>query len=371
VDGRSGAVTARRGGPASTRAPGLPRLARAVLRFPLFYKILVANCAIVVLGAVLGTAAARRLERPDAAELPAVLVVGVLAAAGVAVTLLVNALILRVALAPLQQLEATAGRVSAGDLDARAPRSALADRELDRLTSIFNGMLDSLALYRQRLRDTAARALRAEEEERLRIARELHDDTAQTLAALLIRLRLMRNVEGEAARAALEELRVQLGEAIERVRRFARGLRPPALDDLGLVPALEAHVRGLVESGGVPIRLEAEPIVSALSPEAELALYRIAQEALSNAVRHAGASEVRLAIRRAGDEVRLTVTDDGAGFDPEALGEARERGLGLFGMHERAAYVGGAVEVRARPGAGTTVEARVPVHDAPTPYLEE
>jgi signal transduction histidine kinase len=114
-----------------------------------------------------------------------------------------------------------------------------------------------------------------------------------------------------------------------------------------------------------------EPIESALSRDAELALYRIAQEALSNAVRHSGASEVRLAIGRAGDEVRLTVTDDGTGFDPEALGEARERGLGLFGMHERAAYVGGAVVVRSRPGAGTTVRARVPVHDARAAYLDE
>src|SRR5690606_20888644 len=145
------------------------------------------------------------------------------------------------------------------------------------------------------------RALNAEEEERKRISRELHDDTAQTLAALLIRLRLLRGVEdGETRDRVLEELRADLGEALERIRRFARGLRPPALDDLGLVPALESHVRGMAESTPAEIRVEAEPLPDPLTPQAELALYRIAQEAISNAVRHSGAKRIELRIQPAG-----------------------------------------------------------------------
>ena len=333
---------------------------RAVLRVPLFYKILIANAVIVVLGAVAGTTITRDYFRSGGAGLAPPAFVTLLALAGVAVTVLVNALILRLALSPLKLLEQTAAQARAGDLDARVPPSPVADRELERLSQTFNGMLDSLESYRQRLRDVAARALAAEEEERKRIARELHDDTAQSLAALMLRLRLARNQEDPEARArSLDELREEVGEALERIRRFARGLRPPALDELGLVPALESHVRGLSEAAGIPVRMEAESVDGLLSPHAELALYRIAQEALSNAIRHARASNVRVSIRRRAGSVVLTVRDDGRGFSVAAMREGDRPGMGLFGMEERAAYLGGRVEIRSRPGRGTVVRATI------------
>src|SRR5690606_26966898 len=131
----------------------------------------------------------------------------------------------------------------------------------ERLTGTFNGMLDTLDSYRQRLSGVAVRALNAAEQERKRIARELHDDTAQSLAALLIRLRILRGMDDPAARdEMIDQFRLEIGEALERVRRFARGLRPPALEELGLVPAIESHVRSLSESVGINIRVEAEPI---------------------------------------------------------------------------------------------------------------
>jgi two-component system, NarL family, sensor histidine kinase UhpB len=348
--------------PRNTARPARGGMARAFLRVPLFYKILIANSLIVGVGAVIGTAITRHLLRTAPAEVDAAAVVVLMALGGVLVTVLVNALILRLALTPLNLLEETAARVRAGDLDARVPYSALLDRRLERLTLTFNAMLDTVETYRQRLRDVAARALHAEEEERKRIARELHDDTAQTLAALLIRMRVARVTEDAEARAALlEQFRVEVGEALERVRRFARGLRPPALDELGLVPALESHIRGLGESVGAAIRLEADPVEDLLPPQAELALYRIAQEALSNAIRHAEAAEIRVRVERDEGAVSLSVTDDGRGFRPEAvLAGADGTGLGLFGMQERAAYVGGRVEIRSRPGAGTRVVITVP-----------
>ncbi len=347
-------------GSSSSGTGGLPRL-QALLRVPLFYKILLANAAIVILGAVIGTALTAEFVRlaPHRSTLE---LVGLFAAAGVIVSVLVNALILRLALGPLRLLERTAERVQRGELDARAPLSPLADRELERLTRTFNDMLDSLAAYRQRLRDIAARALHAEEEERKRIARELHDETAQSLAALLIRLRLARCADQPGAREALlEEVRQQITVTIEGIRRFARGLRPPALDELGLVPAIEAHARALSEAVGLKVEVEAEPVRGLLSPEAELALYRIVQEALSNVARHSGTAEACVRIARAPGSVIATVEDRGRGFDVTGVARVAGRGLGLFGMRERAEYVGGRVEIESAPGAGTRVCAQIPV----------
>lgn len=338
------------------------RWVRALLRFPLFYKILVANAAIVILGAIAGTATTIRFLRVATDHSPAELIV-LFAAAGTVLSVLVNALILRLALDPLSILERTAKRVQDGDTDARAPYSPFADRDLTHLTWTFNGMLESLSLYRRQIREVAARALNASEEERKRIARELHDETAQTLAALLIRLRIARDKEDAAERdALLDEVRRELGAALEGVRRYARGLRPPALDELGLVPAIASYARLLEDAGAPAISIDADPVGGLLSDEAELALYRIVQEALSNAARHADADHVRIRIRRRPGEVRATVEDDGKGFDVAETIASNSNGLGLFGMQERAAYVGGDVEVTSMPGEGTRVVARVPIH---------
>jgi signal transduction histidine kinase len=342
------------------------RLLRAVLRVPLFYKILIANAAIVVLGAIVGTAITRGYFGVGGIGFSPPALVALLALVGVSVTVLVNALILRLALSPLKLLERTAERALAGDLGARVPASPVADRELERLSQTFNGLLESLEGHRQRLRDVAARALAAEEEERKRIARELHDDTAQSLAALMLRLRVARGQEDAEARGRLlDELREEVGEALERIRRFARGLRPPALDELGLVPALESHVRGISEVAGIPVRIEAEPVDGLLTPQAELALYRIAQEALSNAIRHARAASVHVRIEPHGRSVVLTVRDDGCGFTVGEARDAEHQGLGLFGMEERAAYLGGQVEIDSAPGKGTVVRATIGTADGP------
>jgi two-component system, NarL family, sensor histidine kinase UhpB len=343
----------------------IPAPLRALLRVPLFYKILIANALIVLAGTMVVAAIVRAYERQEHGAFSSFAFVLVLALTGVAVTVLVNAVILRLALTQLKLLEQTAARVQRGDLDARVPQSAVTDRDLERLTRTFNRMLTNLAAYRRRLRDVAARALSAEEAERKRISRELHDDTAQTLAALLIRLRVARAAtDAEARDALLEQFRAEVVEALERVRRFARGLRPPALDELGLVPALESHVRGVEEGVGLPVRMEVEPLDGLLNPQCELALYRIAQEALSNAVRHSGTERVELRLARAGENVELTVTDTGRGFEVQRAMSDDGGGLGLFGMQERAAYVGGEVLIESLPGSGTTVRATIPVAEA-------
>lgn len=348
------------GPPARTFA----RPIRALLRLPLFAKILIANATIVVLVVVTGALLAVELTAAGATR-PATQLVALIALWGVVVSVAVNAVILWLALGPLKSLQHTAARVEAGELDARAELSPVADAELERLTVTFNAMLDSGVAYRTRLRDVAARALAAAEEERKRLARELHDGTAQTLASLRVRLRLARaTADAEVRDAQLEQVSREIGEAIEEVRRMAKGLRPPALDMLGLAPAVDSYARSLAEAADLALDMRVDLVDGALTPEAELALYRILQEALSNVVRHSGGSRVRIGLQRANRFVELTVEDDGRGFDVDAEMSDRTRGLGLFGMQERAAYVGGRVSITSTPGRGTCVEVSVPSAEA-------
>jgi two-component system sensor histidine kinase UhpB len=348
--------------PPGGSADRFPLAVRWALRVPLFYKILLANAALVLVGSIVGGLATADFVRrhPNGSLLD---LVGALAIGGILATVLVNALILRLALHPLDALERTAARVHRGDLDARVPLSPVADRELDRLTRTFNAMLDSATRNRERLRQVAATALNAAEEERKRIARELHDETAQLLAALLIRIRVVKNANDPTAVAALlDDMREQIGGALEGVRRFARGLRPPALDELGLIPAIESHVRSIRAITEIDLSLHADEDVGGLPLEAELAVYRIVQEALSNVVRHSGAIRAAVRVAREPDRLVVTVEDDGHGFNvPEV--RAAGRGLGLFGMGERAAYLGGRVDVHSAPGTGTRVRAEIPLGD--------
>jgi len=215
---------------------------------------------------------------------------------------------------------------------------------------------------RLRLRAFGLGALRAAEEERRRIARELHDDTAQRLAAIQLRLRLLRDERSTPDRTALlEEIRHDLAEAGEAVRRIARGLRPPALEDAGVVTALRSHIRARAEEGGPEVDFEADAVDGLLGDEEKLVLYRVVQEALSNAVRHAAASLVSIRIETSSQTIRVVVEDDGRGFALGRLQREDGRGLGLVGMRERAGLIGGRVEVESEPGAGTRVRLEIPV----------
>lgn len=351
---------AHTGGDGRTGAPGAPRsLIARLLAVSLPAKILVANGVIVGVAMLVAAAvAAGQFGGPldGAALLRIVPVVLVGAAASVAV----NALIVRLALDPLRELERTAQRVAAGDLDARVRPSRLADRDLRAVIDVLNAMLDRVGGYRARLRAITARALEAAEEERRRLAQELYSDTAQSLSELMIRLRLARGkASGPERDAALDGVREGLAAATERLRRYASDLRPPALDMLGLVPAVEAYARSFAGPSGIEVRVRAAPVAGLLTPEAELALYRIIQEALSNAARHSGAAEAEVLIERGNGRVVATIADAGRGFD---LAEAERAGaIGLLGMEERAAWVGGTVRVHSEPGAGTRVVIEMPV----------
>jgi signal transduction histidine kinase len=213
--------------------------------------------------------------------------------------------------------------------------------------------------YQLRLRQMSSQVLTAQEEERKRIARELHDDTAQALTSVLVRLRLLeRSLDDERLRRGLGELRDLTGATLEGVRRMATDLRPPMLDDLGLEAALQSLVQDFSQRWPIKAALTSSRL-RRLPAEVELVLYRIVQEALTNVAKHADASQVLVRLTRRGRTLRLLVEDDGCGFDVEAIKHSRESGLGLFGMEERLALVGGTLRVESVAGEGTRVSADV------------
>jgi signal transduction histidine kinase len=208
-------------------------------------------------------------------------------------------------------------------------------------------------------RDAVRRVVEAQELERKRVARELHDETGQALTSILLGLKsIERHLATNEGRAALTALRDQVAATLQDVRRLARELRPAALDDFGLVPALERLAGTVGEQAGVRVDLEARLDTERLPPEVETTVYRIVQEALTNVVKHADADHVSVVVRRDERGVVALVEDDGRGFDP---GRNATGGLGLVGMRERVALVGGRMTVEAVPGSGTTLVVEVPL----------
>jgi signal transduction histidine kinase len=182
------------------------------------------------------------------------------------------------------------------------------------------------------------------------------------LTSILVRLRLLeKTAEDETVRGNVEELRELTSNALEAVRRMAVDLRPPALDDLGLVPALHSYADKYSNSWTISVTFSAEGLKKRLPANVELVLYRIVQEALTNVAKHSGATSVQVKLRRRSNIVTVTVADDGRGFELRDVTRTEGSGLGLFGMRERLALVGGTVAIESAPGRGTTVIARVPV----------
>ena len=208
-------------------------------------------------------------------------------------------------------------------------------------------------------RDAVRRVVEAQEVERARLARELHDETGQALTSILLGLKaLEERVETDDGQAAIAELRELVVATLQDVRRLAVELRPAALDDFGLVPALERLCDTMFEQGGVAVDVQSYLDDQRLPAETETALYRIVQEALTNVLKHASASRVTVRLRQSERFVELLVQDDGAGFDPRGV---RDGGLGLVGMRERVALLGGRMVVDSSEGAGTMLKAEVPI----------
>jgi len=215
--------------------------------------------------------------------------------------------------------------------------------------------------YQSRLQLLSSQVLAAHEVERKRIARDLHDDTAQALTSILVRLRLLeRAVNGE-VRDSVIELHELTGSALDSVRRIASDLRPTALDDLGLIAALHSYIEKFSHHWPIRIEFSTNGLRRRLPAEVELVLYRVIQEALSNVAKHSGARSVKVSLSRKKNVVTASVRDDGKGFDVEEVTASGQASLGLFGMRERLALVSGWLQIESRVGEGTLVTARVPL----------
>lgn len=316
-------------------------------RAPLSLRIFAINAAVLCAAALVLVLSPATVSAPVTYQ-EALTVVG-----GLVLMLLLNLWLVRRALGPLAELSQQMQRV---DLLDPAPRLSAEgqDEDVASLTEALNAMLDRLEAER---RGSARRALQAQEAERLRVARELHDEVGQTLTGLLLQVDgAMRSLPAD-ARGALEEIRERARESLQDVRRIAQRLRPEALDDLGLPSALMTLATRLEAQSQLHVVRAIDSELPPLGPETELAFYRVAQEALTNVARHADADTVELELRPVDAHLRLTVRDDGRGLDGN---EAPAAG-GLRGMRERALLVGGALTVGPAGTGGAEVRLDVPL----------
>jgi signal transduction histidine kinase len=271
---------------------------------------------------------------------------------------------LRYVVRPLQALDREATRVAWGDFSAVSePVGGV--QEIEDLRRTLESMAGQIQHYQSGMRDYIAAVTTAQEEERKRLARELHDETVQSLIALGHRVEMVQKAldkDPAQARQRLAELRELAGDIQAEVRRFSRALRPLYLEDLGFVPALEMLAQEMGRGEGLEVSVEVRGEVRRLAPDLELTAYRVAQEGLNNVARHAEARTAWLTISFAEDGLTLRVRDDGRGFQPPVNpADLTHAGhFGLMGIRERALLLGGWMEIHSRPGEGTTLEVFLP-----------
>jgi len=321
-------------------------MTKAMRSRTLLTQVLAVNTVLVAVTAFVAAVIARdRLN--EAVSTQGLLLIGL----AVVSVVLLNSLLLRRRLEPMDRLVETMSEVDLASPGMRADVTRGASSEVQRLAADFNRMMGRLEHER---REAGRAVLRAQEQERTRIAQDLHDEVNQALTGILLRLEATMSDAPAHLVAELDETKQLATQAMEELLHLARELRPTALDDHGLVPALASQVASFGERTGIRSRFR-QPVgdVPLLSDEQQLVIYRVTQESLSNVVQHAGASEVDVELTFVGRTV-LRVRDDGRGF-LTGNGAGRNR-LGVSGMRERALLVGGNLNIFSVPGEGTTIE---------------
>lgn len=327
-------------------------------------RVLIANASIVAIGAVFGTWITAEIARSlPSGSLPALMLS--FAIVGLVLSVAVNHVVISAILGPLDSLNEVASAVRLGNTSARADVSRFSSSQIQELVETFNRTLDQLEADQEMVRSLASQVIQAQEDERRRVARELHDDTAQVLFAQLLRVAQLKQSDDPKVRQTADTLESMTSEAIESVRRLALELRPPALDDLGLHAALEGLANRYGEEFRLRVDFSSRGPRTRLPAEIELVIYRVAQEALSNVAKHAEATFVLLDLDREATGVSISIRDDGIGFDAKPVMDPDRPGLGLgmFGMVERVALVRGRLSVWSEKGKGTEIFAYIPLRD--------
>jgi len=310
----------------------------------LFWRVFLIDAAVLTVAAI------ALMLGPVTVSERVVLTEALILIAGLAVLLAVNAVLLRVGLAPIGRLSR-----AMGTMDPAHPKPLpmlSGDGSIAPLIHAFNAMQERLRSERA-LRN--AHMLAAQEGERRRIAQELHDEVGQTLTAVLLGLKAVADRLPDDSRAELREVQETTRDGLDEIRRIARRLRPGLLEERGLVSAVKSLVDDVPRSADLTVRTDLDLTLPDLSHDAELVIYRVAQESLTNTVRHARARNLVLALHRAPDGVTLTVRDDGIGLRDAVAG------AGIHGMRERALLIGGEFSISSPPDGGTEVTLKVPV----------
>jgi two-component system, NarL family, sensor histidine kinase UhpB len=313
---------------------------------PLFWRVFAINTAPLVVATLL------LMFAPVTLHAPIRLTEAVILSAGLAVILAANLLLLRPAFASLNRLVQRMHTVDLLRPGQRLPEGG--GVEVAELVRGFNEMLTRLEKER---RESGRRALAAQEAERLRIARGLHDEVGQILTGVLLQLGSLADAGAAQRESDLEEAKHATRQALEEVRRIAHELRPATLEHLGLLSALTELTTKFADLSGIVIDRRFDPDLPPLSPETELAIYRVAQESLTNVARHAEATRVEVSLERGMESVVLRVLDDGRGFDADAPPNGHG---GLRGMRERAVLIGGALAIKEAHTGGVEVRLEVP-----------
>jgi two-component system sensor histidine kinase UhpB len=311
----------------------------------LFMRVLLANAAVLAIATLL------LLFSPVEISFPVTNTQALILVTGFVVSVALNIVLLRGVIAPLRRLTDTMRSVEPMQ-PGRRLAIRRADADVQALTQAFNEMLDRLEDER---RESGRKALLAQESERQRIARELHDEVGQILTGVVLELEHAAKRGGDHDAAQLAAAREAVRGSLEDVRRIARELRPEVLDDLGLQSALRSLCTATAAQRDLHVERRLE-LDEAVSPEVELVVYRVAQESLTNVMRHSGASEVLVALGHVGGGLRLVVRDDGRGLPPSANG-----GAGITGMRERALHIGGRLTVSSPQAGGTEVRLDIPL----------
>ncbi len=343
----------------------LRALVLRLLRVPLLYKILVANCVATALlslaGAVVAIQHMRALPTDAHYDLMVLFLV-----VGIGVSFALNLLVLRLVLAPLNRLEAALDSI----VQQRQPppiSSVVSDKQFDRLATATRNVRAALDEKNQRVQLLSEQVLCAQAVERQRIARELHDEAAQTLTAILLYLKLLEKSSTSEENQRLQNLRKLIAHALSDIRQLAVELNPKILNDWGLEAALAQRVDELNVDGSRMVTLQVVGgTPERLPKDLEITFYHVAQEALNNMAQHSHAHRAQVLLNREADCLTLEVEDDGVGFSPNAMKAGSARGFGLVSMRQRLDLVGGELTIESSPGCGTRVSARAPRSTLPS-----
>jgi two-component system sensor histidine kinase UhpB len=328
-----------------------------IKRRPLFQKVVIANSILISVGAIAGLYFEEKYFEGGEVGFVALFLF-----AGLGLSVLINYLLVKMACRPLDDVSDSMKAIRAGHRGIRVPEIT-DDPQIEELSKSLNSMLNSMDMQRKK---AAASVIKAQEEERKRIARELHDETSQSLTGLVIGIRMVQEIVPDSMsdiRERLDNINDLAHTTLNEVHTMAVRLRPSVLDDLGLAAALRSYAKEFTSNTGIAVEMQLLAMGQRLTPELETVLYRVVQEALTNVARHSAATSCRVSLRRKESVIKGTIEDNGEGFDSQSvmMSDEKGRGLGLHGMKERIELVGGSLEFDSRPKDGTKIFIEVPL----------